>query len=87
MGFVHSTRRHAESLSLDWLDDSMPEDNPVRFIDTFGDALQGALIGFECSLRGRSAGFRTHTLVCLTSSLLEAIRKHLPWQKSRFVRE
>jgi putative Mg2+ transporter-C (MgtC) family protein len=30
----------------------------------------GALIGFERSFHGRPAGFRTHTLVCLTSSLL-----------------
>jgi putative Mg2+ transporter-C (MgtC) family protein len=30
----------------------------------------GALIGLERSYRGRPAGFRTHTLVCLASSLL-----------------
>uniref|UniRef100_UPI003569C240 MgtC/SapB family protein n=1 Tax=Pontibacterium sp. TaxID=2036026 RepID=UPI003569C240 len=30
----------------------------------------GALIGFERSYRGRPAGFRTHTLVCVASSLL-----------------
>ena len=30
----------------------------------------GALIGVERSYRGRPAGFRTHTLVCLASSLL-----------------
>jgi len=32
--------------------------------------LAGALIGLERGLRGRAAGFRTHTLVCLASSLL-----------------
>jgi putative Mg2+ transporter-C (MgtC) family protein len=30
----------------------------------------GGLIGLERSYRGRSAGFRTHALVCLASSLL-----------------
>src|SRR6476620_3253196 len=30
----------------------------------------GALIGYERSFQGRPAGFRTHTLVCMASSLL-----------------
>jgi putative Mg2+ transporter-C (MgtC) family protein len=30
----------------------------------------GSLIGLERSFHGRPAGFRTHTLVCVTSSLL-----------------
>jgi putative Mg2+ transporter-C (MgtC) family protein len=30
----------------------------------------GGLIGFERSFHGRPAGFRTHTLVCLSTSLL-----------------
>lgn len=32
--------------------------------------LAGGVIGLERSFHGRPAGFRTHTLVCLTSSLL-----------------
>src|SRR5687767_12239807 len=32
--------------------------------------LAGALIGYERSYQGRPAGFRTHTLVCIASSLL-----------------
>lgn len=32
--------------------------------------IAGGIIGFERSFRGRPAGFRTHTLVCLSSSLL-----------------
>src|SRR5256712_8949593 len=32
--------------------------------------LAGALIGFERTLHGRPAGFRTHALVCLASCLL-----------------
>jgi putative Mg2+ transporter-C (MgtC) family protein len=32
--------------------------------------LAGGLIGFERSFRGRPAGFRTHTLVCLSSTML-----------------
>ena len=35
-----------------------------------GALLAGAIIGLERSFHGRPAGFRTHTLVCLTSSLL-----------------
>ena len=35
-----------------------------------GALLVGALIGFERSFHGRPAGFRTHALVCLASSLL-----------------
>src|SRR3982750_759232 len=30
----------------------------------------GALIGYERSYRGRPAGFRTHALVCMASSML-----------------
>jgi putative Mg2+ transporter-C (MgtC) family protein len=33
-------------------------------------AVAGGLIGFERSYHGRPAGFRTHTLVCMASSLL-----------------
>jgi len=33
-------------------------------------AIAGGLIGFERSYHGRPAGFRTHTLVCMASSLL-----------------
>lgn len=48
--------------------------SPADFIDIlqhlFGALLAGALIGLERSFHGRPAGFRTHTLVCLTSSLL-----------------
>src|SRR5689334_17412209 len=32
--------------------------------------LAGAVIGTERSIRGRAAGFRTHTLVCMASSAL-----------------
>src|SRR6185295_12610686 len=35
--------------------------------------LAGGLIGLERSHRGRPAGFRTHALVCLSSSLLMLI--------------
>jgi putative Mg2+ transporter-C (MgtC) family protein len=33
-------------------------------------AMAGGLIGFERSYHGRPAGFRTHTLVCMASSIL-----------------
>src|SRR5258706_1666581 len=32
--------------------------------------LAGSLVGFERNYHGRPAGFRTHALVCLSSSLL-----------------
>jgi putative Mg2+ transporter-C (MgtC) family protein len=36
----------------------------------FSAALAGGCIGLERSFHGRPAGFRTHTLVCVASSLL-----------------
>jgi putative Mg2+ transporter-C (MgtC) family protein len=36
----------------------------------------GSLIGFERSYHGRPAGFRTHTLVCLASTLLMLVALH-----------
>jgi len=33
-------------------------------------AIAGGLVGFERSYHGRPAGFRTHTLVCMASSIL-----------------
>ena len=39
-------------------------------IHLLGAFLAGGLIGIERSFHGRPAGFRTHTLVCVTSSLL-----------------
>jgi putative Mg2+ transporter-C (MgtC) family protein len=39
-------------------------------IHLLGAFLAGGLIGLERSFHGRPAGFRTHTLVCVTSSLL-----------------
>ncbi|NDE90799.1 MAG: MgtC/SapB family protein [Alphaproteobacteria bacterium] len=42
--------------------------------------LAGAFIGFERSYYGRPAGFRTHTLVCLSSSLLMVLTvNQLEW--------
>jgi len=38
-----------------------------------GAILAGGIIGLERSYHGRAAGFRTHTLVCLSSSLLMLI--------------
>lgn len=41
--------------------------------------LAGGLIGFERTYHGRPAGFRTHTLVCLSSALLMLITVY-PWE-------
>ena len=41
-------------------------------------AIAGALIGFERSYHGRPAGFRTHILVCIASSLLMLLPEYQP---------
>jgi putative Mg2+ transporter-C (MgtC) family protein len=48
----------------------MDPDYQVIVAHLLGAVLAGASIGLERSFRGRPAGFRTHTLVCLASSLL-----------------
>ena len=48
-------------MSLDYLE---------MLLRLFAALLAGGLIGLERSHRGRPAGFRTHALVCLASSLL-----------------
>lgn len=40
------------------------------FLNLLGALAAGGLIGLERSYNGRPAGFRTHTLVCMSSSLL-----------------
>lgn len=48
----------------------MDPDALVIFTHLLGALVAGGLIGLERSYHGRPAGFRTHTLVCLASSLL-----------------
>jgi putative Mg2+ transporter-C (MgtC) family protein len=55
---------HATSREL------MMEQEYTMAIHLLGALGAGALIGLERSFHGRPAGFRTHTLVCVTSSLL-----------------
>jgi len=45
-------------------------DYPVIATHLVGALIAGGIIGLERSFHGRPAGFRTHTLVCLASSLL-----------------
>jgi putative Mg2+ transporter-C (MgtC) family protein len=42
----------------------------TTFIHLFAALIAGGMIGIERSYNGRPAGFRTHTLVCMASSLL-----------------
>ncbi|MDD2465604.1 MAG: MgtC/SapB family protein [Desulfobulbus sp.] len=50
---------------------SMVDKDYVAIVEHLAGALVvGGIIGFERSFHGRPAGFRTHTLVCLASSLL-----------------
>ena len=46
------------------------KDGMAIFAHLMGALVVGGIIGFERSYHGRPAGFRTHTLVCLASSLL-----------------
>lgn len=48
----------------------MDPDYLVIIAHLLGAACAGGIIGLERSYHGRPAGFRTHTLVCLASSLL-----------------
>ncbi|MCB5188297.1 MgtC/SapB family protein [Methylobacillus caricis] len=48
-------------------------------IHLFSAAAAGGIIGLERSFHGRPAGFRTHTLVCLSSSLLMLLTLY-QWQ-------
>jgi putative Mg2+ transporter-C (MgtC) family protein len=51
----------------------MDTDYTVIVIHLVAATVTGGLIGLERSHHGRAAGFRTHTLVCLSSSLLMLI--------------
>ena len=48
----------------------MDQTQQTVVINLMGAVLAGGLIGLERSYHARPAGFRTHTLVCLASSLL-----------------
>jgi putative Mg2+ transporter-C (MgtC) family protein len=51
----------------------MDPDYILIAVHLVGAILAGGVIGLERSFHGRAAGFRTHTLVCLSSSLLMLI--------------
>ena len=57
----------------------MSEDHMVMAGRLLAAILAGGLIGLERSFRGRPAGFRTHTLVCLASTVLMLITVY-EWQ-------
>src|SRR6202171_4794896 len=48
----------------------MSHEELVIIVRVLGAVVIGALIGFERTFHGRPAGFRTHSLVCIASSLL-----------------
>lgn len=50
--------------------ETMSSDYLIIIAHLFGALAAGSVIGIERSLHGHPAGFRTHTLVCLASSLL-----------------
>jgi len=56
----------------------MPTDYLEILIRLFAALAAGGLIGLERSYRGRAAGFRTHALVCLASSLLMLVGAYAP---------
>ena len=57
----------------------MSEDHMVMAARLLASVLAGGLIGLERSFRGRPAGFRTHTLVCMASTVLMLITVY-DWQ-------
>ena len=57
----------------------MCEEHMVMAARLLASVMVGALIGLERSFRGRPAGFRTHTLVCMASTLLMLITVY-EWQ-------
>jgi putative Mg2+ transporter-C (MgtC) family protein len=48
----------------------MNAESVIVTVHLLGALFAGGIIGLERSFHGRPAGFRTHTLVCLASSLL-----------------
>jgi len=48
----------------------MTQEEIVILVRVLAALVVGASIGFERTFHGRPAGFRTHALVCLASSLL-----------------
>ncbi len=62
----------------------MSDDQMAMIYRLLAAVLAGALIGFERSFRGRPAGFRTHTLVCLASASLMLVTVfEWQWVQSR----
>jgi putative Mg2+ transporter-C (MgtC) family protein len=57
----------------------MNDDHLVMAFRLLASVVAGGLIGFERSFRGRPAGFRTHTLVCLASTVLMLVTVY-EWQ-------
>jgi putative Mg2+ transporter-C (MgtC) family protein len=55
------------------------EDHIVMTMRLLAAVAAGGLIGLERSFRGRPAGFRTHTLVCLASTALMLVTAY-QWQ-------
>ncbi len=57
----------------------MNDEYMVMVVRLLASVLAGGLIGLERSFRGRPAGFRTHTLVCMASTVLMLITVY-EWQ-------
>jgi putative Mg2+ transporter-C (MgtC) family protein len=65
-----SIPRHFHSRRLHPRHRNMNIDHVYIAVHLLGALIAGGIIGLERSYHGREAGFRTHTLVCLSSSLL-----------------
>ncbi len=50
--------------------------NPQYLLPLLGALVAGGLIGFERGFRGQPAGFRTHSLLAMTSALLMVTANH-----------
>ena len=58
---------------------ALSEEHLIITLRLLVSLLAGGLVGFERSFRGRPAGFRTHTLVCLASTVLMLVTVY-EWQ-------
>lgn len=71
--FVTCVSLHYIGIKQEGTKNAMSQDYLWMLVHLLSAVVAGGLIGLERTFHGRPAGFRTHTLVCLTSSLLMSV--------------
>lgn len=80
LGLVRHQPEDTPAVFENIVNNLLSQDNVNISIHLGCAVLAGAIIGFERSYYGRPAGFRTHTIVCLASSLLMLVTVYqLQW--------